>query len=459
MKPMGWNRAKEQPLAPAAVTGEMEPLSYQELHIAAALSGRMLQKYEFETRTLYRYYNAEALFGVPKITKDYPWCIVRCGMVAQESRQDYLSFYDTMRRGMSAGSCDVKFYFPALAQPRWFHEDYSTVYDSEGTPSHAIISLYDNTVSREKDMAYQKWQTSLTRLLSTSKIYAEFNITRDQIDRAEGMIPGSPGSRQECSLEEFIEYGIQHTVAHEDAENYSRFFNRNRLMELFKNGTVEDNLDFRSFPDTEKWCRANVQMIQYPHSEDIKAFMVFTDVTVQKDAMTKLSLQASRDSLTGLLNRLTCENRILEALKAPAYNGGTLFMADLDNFKQINDHLGHQQGDAVLTKAGTIISEVFRTDDIVGRFGGDEFLAFLPGIFDPGMVAARAGGLVERLSMWMEGPQRLHLSASVGAVIADGTLGFEELYGHADKALYEAKRQGKNQFQIVDFVHDKPGLK
>ncbi len=163
-----------------------------------------------------------------------------------------------------------------------------------------------------------------------------------------------------------------------------------------------------------------------------------------------LAERASRDMLSGLLNRETATNYIEQCLRH-MHRGEAcaLFIIDLDNFKQVNDTLGHQAGDRIIRLAARALSGCFRATDIVGRLGGDEFFALLSGYITEDAVREKARTVCEALQFSIGVNPMLHVSASVGVYIAtDGAMGFEQLYKRADAALYEAKAEGRNRYYI-----------
>jgi diguanylate cyclase (GGDEF)-like protein len=154
--------------------------------------------------------------------------------------------------------------------------------------------------------------------------------------------------------------------------------------------------------------------------------------------------------LTGLLNRHSWNNAVeteLYRLARHKRSGSVIYM-DLDYFKKVNDVYGHAAGDAVLKTVGTILKAGVRRPDLVGRYGGEEFVLFLP-------ESDAEGGaeVAERLRADLEaaviesGGKRILITGSFGvsgSLITEG-LNLEILVNQADKALYEAKNSGRNR--------------
>lgn len=159
-----------------------------------------------------------------------------------------------------------------------------------------------------------------------------------------------------------------------------------------------------------------------------------------------LQNKAQRDSLTGLLNYesmiITIENDL------QAMQGGILMMIDIDDFKGINDKYGHLTGNAMLIRVANILLSTFRQHDTVGRFGGDEFMVYVPNVTDKNWVEKRADKLIQLLGS-IEVTADEHLSVSIGVCInGEGKLTLTEMIKAADKAMYDAKADGKNTFKV-----------
>ena len=174
---------------------------------------------------------------------------------------------------------------------------------------------------------------------------------------------------------------------------------------------------------------------------------VFDDVTERKSYEDKLKQFAVHDQLTGLLNRRGLED-ILSRSIAKAKRGAvsSLLYTDLDNFKDVNDTIGHSAGDDVLVILVDLLKAALRTEDIVFRLGGDEFAVLLDGIDgrEALFAAERLRAAVEAHRFELQG-RVFPLSLSIGVVKIDGTLALGELLSEADTAMYRAKAQGKNR--------------
>ncbi len=160
--------------------------------------------------------------------------------------------------------------------------------------------------------------------------------------------------------------------------------------------------------------------------------------------------RASKDSLTGLLNRETLEQHIRDRIDSmePA-DDCALIIIDLDDFKRVNDTFGHKTGDNVIHRAAQVLSSLFRASDIVGRLGGDEFAVFICGSeVDEEAVRRMGAGICDALQITLGDNSSMSLTASVGIYISKGPQDFDGLYQAADLALYKAKKAGKHRYCI-----------
>jgi diguanylate cyclase (GGDEF)-like protein len=174
-----------------------------------------------------------------------------------------------------------------------------------------------------------------------------------------------------------------------------------------------------------------------------------TDLTEQRRTEQEISRLARFDSLTGLPNRAMMRQTLEEALRNASHRqkGCSLFLIDLDRFKNVNDTLGHPIGDALLRQVSERLKSVMGEHGQVGRLGGDEFKAVLPGTVDIGLLESLSRTLIEQVSRpYMIEGHRILIGASVGIAIGDpGRACADSLIRNADLALYAAKAAGRGQ--------------
>jgi|GEM_PF-2374323 len=172
-----------------------------------------------------------------------------------------------------------------------------------------------------------------------------------------------------------------------------------------------------------------------------------TSLYVQETKLSQLTLvfrtreQRDTDALTRLFTKTAGQRKITKRLQNGA--NGALIVFDLDNFKQINDQYGHLVGDEVLSAVGDLVRKTFRKDDILYRFGGDEFVIFLEGAEKEADVLRLVELLKEKIQTKFA--KYGSITCSVGIAFNVNADNYETLFNNADKAVYAAKRSGKNQ--------------
>lgn len=157
------------------------------------------------------------------------------------------------------------------------------------------------------------------------------------------------------------------------------------------------------------------------------------------------------DGLTGIMNRKGFQQEVEKILAENHAGGGVLLMCDLDNFKRINDSLGHPEGDRLLKLFSEILKQEFRKSDVVGRIGGDEFMVYLPSDVEDSVLRKKLDHVMDSIRVKLNGYRTYGVSVSIGAAKLDAEMGvvdFESLYESADTALYISKGLGKNRYYI-----------
>jgi len=243
--------------------------------------------------------------------------------------------------------------------------------------------------------------------------------------------------------EELLAHGNAHSL-------YNSEEDRNRLMaQLRENGSLSNvEVHMRRRDGTPVWVIESATLLENGVLEG-----TIVDITDRKTAQEQMEYQAYHDALTGLPNRLLFRDRIDVALAHAKrhHTAAAVMFLDLDQFKLVNDSLGHTVGDALLQEVGTRLVLSIRADDTVARMGGDEFTVLLTDVKDPGASAIVAQKLLDAISqpMLIEGHE-LYVTTSIGIARSpeDGS-DAETLLRRADGAMYRAKEAGRNNFQFA----------
>lgn len=210
------------------------------------------------------------------------------------------------------------------------------------------------------------------------------------------------------------------------------------IWEQHKNGTIQVKMQ-----TTNTICNSNGEVYRY--------VTLFSDITEKKQTEELISRQANFDALTELPNRRMFQSRLeQEIIKSARDNLSlALFLIDLDQFKEVNDTLGHDKGDALLQEAALRISSCVRGSDMVARLGGDEFSVIFPSLSDKtSHIEDCAQRILKRLAEPFQlDSEVIHVSASIGITLCpDDGAEIDVLMKNADQAMYLAKKKGRNRF-------------
>lgn len=198
-----------------------------------------------------------------------------------------------------------------------------------------------------------------------------------------------------------------------------------------------------------KYYKCSVSLLTGENNESTGRIYILSDFSGIRHLMDQLEELAARDGLTGVCNRRHFnEMAVREIYRFHRFGGAlSMIMLDLDHFKNINDSFGHSAGDAVLKAAAKILVDTLRKTDIIGRFGGEEFIILLPETDTDSAadLAEKLRGCMEGLSVpFQDRAFKVTASFGVSGVVSPCKTSFEELFEYADRALYDAKTSGRN---------------
>lgn len=234
-----------------------------------------------------------------------------------------------------------------------------------------------------------------------------------------------------------------------DEENRNNFFEQ-----LEKNHEVQDFdlMVCNLINSSPFWLSVSAKAIEY--NNEMALYLAFQNITLRKARETSLQFQAERDPLTLAWNRRHFEKIVPERIKETIKRSQnfSLLMLDADKFKNVNDTYGHKTGDKVLIELVACCQNDLREDDIVCRFGGEEFMVYLDNTNTHSalVVAERLRQSIANLEVEGENGEKVHFTVSIGVVSSEQTVSLDVLLRQVDDAMYLAKNNGRNRVEIYD---------
>ncbi|MGX8833646.1 GGDEF domain-containing protein [Amedibacillus sp. YH-ame6] len=265
------------------------------------------------------------------------------------------------------------------------------------------------------------------------------------------LLPPESGTDYEHDVRE---YNKSQVVPEEEEEVTENMMLANVIKELEKQDVFEFTAGF--FDLQNEYHRSRVQFSYYDRCAGLIVItrtditQIYLDEGKKERKLAKALREAKHDSMTQLYNNKESRELIGKAIQQQYRAKAVVCFIDLDNFKLVNDTLGHQIGDQVICHVAQKLRSISGKDGIAGRLGGDEFVIFLPVTSTMDNIQGYVQSICDSLSNCpVLTKQQLPVSCSVGiSVYPDDGTGFEELLSKADRALYHAKRHGKNRYSF-----------
>ena len=256
---------------------------------------------------------------------------------------------------------------------------------------------------------------------------------------------------QTCfSVEELLDATVASIVEKNcEAAKFYRNFAPAILWNIYSGGKMHLSFKYQRLlsDGSVRWVHNDVRFLTDIDSGHLCAMLSAKDIDDQKKEEQKIYAAAKMDRMTMLLNRETTMDSIREILSRESDRTHVLYMIDIDNFKVLNDTFGHQVGDEFLIALSAELKKVFRESDVVGRIGGDEFFALMRGVNGMHKMVEKAKDLLGTIQQVCSAYPTIPLSGSIGiSIYPENGKTLDALYAEADAALYQAKKNGKNQF-------------
>ena len=388
------------------------------------------------------------------VISDFPECIMQNLCLEERDRQKIKNGIERIFRGEINRVSDFEIHLNNdSGESAWILVQGEVIYDENHFPVRMFGSYVDITDEKKIERESQQNMKILELLRSQAAYDFEVNLTQNTL-------VGGKGRQQwqeetgcyEDTFSGMIEYIAEHVIATESREAFLTFADRNRLLQIFDGKEHMESIDYeRNIADNSRWMRMIIHIDCFNDENDIIAYLFVTDIDEQKKQELRLTAMAETDALTGLYNRHRAVPEMEKYLTEHEDETSALIMIDLDNLKQTNDTFGHAYGDTMILTMAKRIKNHFREEDIVSRFGGDEFLILCKNISRE-TLERKLKKLVQPVVVTSDNKEySSKFTLSAGYVMIEGnTETLNELYQKADHAMFEAKKKGKSSYAGYD---------
>ena len=342
----------------------------------------------------------------------------------------------------------------------WCHLTNFYLMDKEGRKTDVVMSIQDvnkqETEHIELIETEQKLRDNMKVISRQSELYHMmldqsqtilFDFDPDS-DTMKYSILKSDETREERTVKNFLEDFSQDKIFPED---YSSLIREKIRAALSREQTSYFDFQADFFKSGPRWYRAYFRSITDQNGKIFRLIGRADDINDEKITTEKLIDSTKRDPLTKLYNRITSEELINQYMAELPENGiAALMVIDIDDFKRVNDQMGHLMGDALLKAISSNIKELFYDRDVVGRIGGDEFVVFMHR-FEGLSIVYRKAQKIQEIFHNIKISELGAVKCSIGITITNSSKDdYHSLISQADQALYTAKFGGKDCYVVYD---------
>lgn len=426
-------------------------LNEETYRVTAEHSNQCVFTYDSKMQTIHFMNDKYQDYGIPNETVELSW-------VYDVLKKDNPSAYYKAARVVAS----VADYEPEIERElflkinganRFLRVQLVNLFDDKKQVVRSIGMLEDITEQKESTMMMRREQEFRKSLLTDCLGYMEVDVTEDRV--MENSFSSHEKANRDGSFTEMMVRYAEHKILPEYREKAIRYMSSEGILDCFSGKIYDSVFEYQSWNDNGDvfWIVCEIRVKQSEDRDHVIAYLVYRDIDEKKKEQMKLEKEATLDILTGALKRMTAKERIDRIIQTSISddNCHVFLMLDMDNFKTLNDTLGHMCGDQALIHLVEVAKENCRRDDIICRLGGDEFIIFLKDV--PRNVLHRKIEFLQRQfeTTYQKDNIAVTVTASIGAaLVPDQGTTFEELYAAADKELYKVKFSNKGSYSIAE---------
>lgn len=434
-----------------AYKNELLAISEERYAVALRNTSDVILEYDIQSRGLTQSARAHAIWDVEASCEEVPESLIESGLICQEDQEVVRKLYQSLCEGRPTATAIFRVR-TRQGEYAWCKTTYTTIFNWDGKPVRAV-GLAEN-IDKQKRFADQLAQEQYYRksLIQNYDLQCEINVTKNQYVTARDRLNDHPEIQLESDPATDYRNNLVRRTHPDDQGRMPEELTAETCRQMLREGRSVVGAELRMRPGEERpyrWWSVQIVVYQDDLSQDVFALLLYRDIQAEKAHSIQLRDRAERDSMTGLLNRAECQRQVSQQLSLERERVmGALLLLDVDDLKGINDILGHPTGDKAILAVARELKRVFRTTDVIGRIGGDEFFVYMQNVKSGEVVRRRAEQLLEQVRKVSlgEGALERHLTLSIGIALEKGESQLEELYQRADQALYQAKRGGRDRY-------------
>lgn len=374
--------------------------------------------------------------------------VISSGCLESQGVSDFREAFAAARKNGSRVVCELRIK-TRKNQVHWVRMALTSIQSIPEKEGQILGVMEDVTQQKEVSLNYLRETEFYQAILSEKDAYGQLDVTEDRLLKMGGIWNLYNEIINKVSYSQIIEQFINKVVHPDDRKHYLELMQRDNFLESLDNGIDRLGCEFRRIVEQNKmmWMEIHIHLFRDPFTNHVFGLLYLKNIDVRKKQELALLHDSRRDTLTNIFNRKMAETAIETYLKQAGPDMVCAFMIlDLDDFKLTNDTYGHKTGDRVLIRLAEGLNSVFDKNDIVGRFGGDEFILLLKRAESVKQVESK----VKLLYEWLNQEQSPRISCSIGITMPHGGDSYAEAFHKADTALYMVKKKAKGSFGFYE---------
>lgn len=409
-------------------------------------------EYNGKNHTIYFQTKRELLWGSADKEENFPDCWIEQGMVHPYFTDKFKEIFSGERERPGISGLEILLKTKSRTY-EWFNLKTWYLGVEVQNSETILVSVEPPSQKWAMELEYMRKLDFYEVMLGETAAYAEVEVESGHLKRAGGLWESYV---EECRQKQknFTQVIIEHmseVIPKEEQESYKHYVDVEFMKNMYKHGESTCKHCFRRMiGGSMYWMELVVHVFQEQYSGNMYALLYLRNIDAEKKRALAQERAANRDPLTNVYNRRTFEKEVIKFMTdSRESTGGSLIILDLDDFKKINDKYGHLVGDHALKVLTDILMATFRRRDIIGRLGGDEFLVFIKSVTSKEILDRR----MKELFSALDSTEELRLTCSAGICIMEKKdFSYKKGLKHADLALYESKKKGKNRYCYYDEV-------